>query len=56
MMSICVGKEGVPDTDEFDVDIDGKCLLERGRLFPAEVVVPFKHLVCEVHLLVIARR
>ena len=45
-----------PYTDEVDVNVDGKRLLERGRLLPAKIVVPLEHLVGEMYLLVIARR
>ena len=56
MMSICVGKEGVPDTDEFDVDIDGECLLECRGLRPSQIVIASKHLVRKVDLLMVAWR
>lgn len=48
--------EFVPDSDEIDVNVNGKRLLKRGRLLPALIIVSCEHLVCEVDLLVIARR
>jgi len=43
----------LPNADKFDVDIDGKCLLECLALFPARFIVLAVHPVRERDLLVI---
>lgn len=46
----------IPNTKEFDVDVDGKCFLERRTLSPSEFVFARVHFVCEWNLLMIALR
>ena len=46
----------LPYTEELNIDIDRKCLLECVRLLPPNVIRFCVHLVCEWNLLVVARR
>ena len=55
MINICVGKEGVPDTDEFDVDIHRERSLEQSALLPPQDGGTRVHLVRERDLLVVVR-
>ena len=49
-MNICVRKKGAPDTDEFDIDVDGECLLECRGLGTSQVIIASKHLVRKVEV------
>ena len=44
---------GIPDADEFDVNVHGECLLESRGLSPTNLVHTREHLVCKWDLLVI---
>ena len=49
-------RSDLPNADEFDVDIDGECLLECLALFPACFIVLAIHPVRERDLLIITSR
>ena len=48
-------RKRIPDADEFDFDVSRESFLERGTLFPANIVIATEHLVRERNLLVVAR-
>lgn len=48
--------QNLPDTDKFNVHIDGECLFECSALFPTFFIVTAVHVVCKRNLLMVAAR